>query len=107
MRWTIWVRVCARAPCSSSGFTNCSAIAGKEAEVDKRDGDGRTALHWAAAGGKDDVVEFLLSREASVNTHDDVCLLCCILCTPHAEPSRCGCPGPLDAFDVCYKRWPH
>ena len=53
---------------------NCSAIAGKEAEVDKRDGDGRTALHWAAAGGKDDVVEFLLSREASVNTHDDVCL---------------------------------
>lgn len=35
--------------------------------VHKKDQSSRTSLHWAAAGGHDDIVQFLLSNGAIVS----------------------------------------
>ncbi len=39
--------------------------------VSSKDGDGETPLHWAAANGHNDVVNFLLSNKADVNAKDN------------------------------------
>lgn len=39
--------------------------------VSSKDEDGRTPLHWAAAGGHKDVVVFLLSNEADIRAKDN------------------------------------
>ena len=39
--------------------------------VSKKDGDGRTPLHWAAAEGHKEVVEFLLENKADVQAKDN------------------------------------
>ncbi len=39
--------------------------------IEARDGNGRTALHWAAERGHLGVVGLLVSREADVNARDD------------------------------------
>jgi len=38
--------------------------------VDVRDGNGMTALHWAARNGRTDIINMLLEHGASINTRD-------------------------------------
>ena len=40
-------------------------------DVDSKDEDGWTALHWAARNGHDDVVQTLLENQATVNAKDN------------------------------------
>ncbi|KAI9313108.1 hypothetical protein BX666DRAFT_1979474 [Dichotomocladium elegans] len=42
------------------------------ASVDLRDEDGRTPLHWAASGGQQPLIEFLIDHGANVNLADEV-----------------------------------
>jgi len=60
------------------------AVTGKEAEVDCRDADGRTPLHWACAGGSVDTVEYLIGLGADVNNRDGVrgCMCMCVRLGP-------------------------
>jgi ankyrin repeat protein len=39
-------------------------------DVDTRDSSGMTALHWAAGGGREDMVAFLLNKGANANIQD-------------------------------------
>lgn len=41
------------------------------AAVGAKDVDGRTPLHWAASGGREELCRWLLGRGAEVNTADD------------------------------------
>eukprot|EP01117_Protostelium_nocturnum_P004858 TRINITY_DN175_c0_g1_i1.p1 TRINITY_DN175_c0_g1~~TRINITY_DN175_c0_g1_i1.p1 ORF type:complete len:236 (-),score=86.16 TRINITY_DN175_c0_g1_i1:71-778(-) len=54
---------------------NCAALqmmldAG-QTTIDAKDGDERTAFHWAAAGGQLEVVKFLIKRGAKTDEEDD------------------------------------
>jgi ankyrin repeat protein len=40
------------------------------AEINSRDGEGRTALMWAAQNGRREIVAFLLAQGADVNAED-------------------------------------
>ena len=46
-------------------------LIGKGVEVDIKDGDGCTLLHWAAEEGHKETVEELLKRHAKLNVSDD------------------------------------
>ena len=47
------------------------ALESHKGEIDAKDADDRTMLHWAAAGGFLEVVTMLLARGASVNVTDE------------------------------------
>ena len=47
------------------------ATEGAPAALTAADGDGRTMLHWAASGGRDEVADFLLGSGAEPNATDD------------------------------------
>lgn len=51
----------------------CAYFIAKGVDVDVRDSDGRTALHWAAIkAAHPDIVKMLLSLNASINVRDEV-----------------------------------
>ncbi|KAI9304640.1 hypothetical protein BJ944DRAFT_82555 [Cunninghamella echinulata] len=43
--------------------------------IQSKDEDDRTALHWAASGGHDELVLFLIEKNANVNAKDEAGLL--------------------------------
>ena len=40
------------------------------ANVNAKNGDGETALHWAAKGGYQEIVQLLLGKQADPNIED-------------------------------------
>jgi hypothetical protein len=45
-------------------------ILAKEADVNSKDEDGRTPLHWAVESGNKVIIEFLLGKSANINAKD-------------------------------------
>jgi hypothetical protein len=58
---------------SSRNLAKVKELVGKEEEefVEKRDEEGHTFVHWAALGGYNEMVNFLLEKGAPLNEHSD------------------------------------
>lgn len=55
-----------------NGHTKCiEMILDRSIDINSKDTDGATALHWAASRGRENTVLILLERGADINTEDN------------------------------------
>ncbi len=60
------------AAAKTGDVTSVKSLLGKGADINARDGYGRTPLHWVAQWGRKEVVELLLANKADVDAKDKV-----------------------------------
>ena len=71
--WRTVPRRAGRASCGqpSTGRGRCASTSCPGAEPNARDGTGKTALHWAASKGREDICDLLLAKGANPAAVDD------------------------------------